>query len=173
MIAYRDARPEDAAAICTVARTSYVDTFGTLYSDADLNAFLDAAFGPTGLAAHVTDPAYRVHVATEGDGEGGPIVGFAKLGPVAFPGEWSDDTIELHQLYVLKAHHGAGVGPALTDWALATARAMGKRHVVLSVYVDNERAKAFYRRLGFVDIGRYDFVVGETVDEDRLMRLTL
>ncbi|GAA3260048.1 hypothetical protein GCM10020258_22280 [Sphingomonas yabuuchiae] len=45
--------------------------------------------------------------------------------------------------------------------------------MILSVYVDNHRAKAFYARYGFVDVGRYDFPVGGTIDEDRIMRLSL
>jgi len=170
MIAYRDARPDDAAALCALARRSYSDTFAGLYAQADLDSFLDTAFGPTGLGAHVADPAYRVHVAV---GDDGAIVGFVKLGPIAFPGDWPADATELHQLYVDRDQHGAGVGPALIDWAIATARDSGHRRLVLSVYVDNHRAKAFYARRGFVDIGRYDFVVGETVDEDRLMQLDL
>ena len=86
---------------------------------------------------------------------------------------WPADAVELHQLYVLKDHLGAGVGPALMDWAIATARDGGAGQLVLSVYVDNHRAKRFYARYGFVDIGRYDFAVGSTIDEDRLMRLML
>ena len=43
------------------------------------------------------------------------------------------------------------------DWTIATARARGASELILSVYVDNHRAKAFYTRYGFVDIGRYDF----------------
>lgn len=59
------------------------------------------------------------------------------------------------------------------DWTIATARARGASELILSVYVDNHRAKAFYTRYGFVDIGRYDFPVGDTIDEDRIMRLSL
>jgi diamine N-acetyltransferase len=65
------------------------------------------------------------------------------------------------------------VGPTLMDWAIDTAREMGKREMILSVYIDNHRAKRFYLRYGFQDIGPYDFRVGNTIDHDRLMRLAL
>lgn len=169
MIAYRPAAPADGPALTQMGRQAFTATFGTLYAPADLAAFLDQAFGADGLPAHLGDPAYTVQVATEAE----RIVGYAKLGPVVFPGDWPAGAVELHQLYVLADRHGAGVGPALMDWAIAAARARGAPELLLSVYVDNHRARRFYARRGFVDIGRYDFMVGDHVDEDRLMRLVL
>ena len=169
MIHYRTARPGDGAALATMARTAFTETFGMLYTPADLTAFLEEAFGPDGLPAQIDHPDFAIRIATQN----GAIIGFAKLGPVAFPGDWSPDTIELYQLYVLSSHLGAGVGPALMDWAIALARAHRASQLILSVYIDNHRAKAFYARYGFVDIGRYDFPVGDTIDEDRIMRLSL
>lgn len=170
MIAYRNAVPGDGAELGAMARRSFTDTFGTLYRPEDLAVFLDQTFGEKGLPAQLSDPAFTVRVAVDGAGE---IVGFAKIGPVLFPGEWPATAIELHQLYVRGDQHGAGVGPALMDWAIDTARAGGRTEVILSVYVDNARAIRFYQRYGFVEIGRYVFMVGEQPDDDRIMRLEL
>ena len=68
---------------------------------------------------------------------------------------------------------GAGVAAALMDWALAKARRDGYRRMVLSVYVDNLRAQRFYARYGFVEVGRYEFRAGETIDDDRIWSRTL
>lgn len=165
----RDAVPGDGRELAAMAARAFTDTFGTLYRAEDLRAFLDAAFGVDGLPSHLTDPAYRVRVASVD----GAIIGFVKLGPVAFPGEWADDVIELHQLYVLGAWHGSGAAAQLMDWALASARAMGMRQVVLSVFVDNHRAQRFYTRYGFRETGRYSFMVGEQEDDDRIWTLDL
>ncbi len=169
MIRYRDTVPGDGQALATMAAASFTETFGHLYPPADLNAFLEDAFGPGGLPAQIGDPDFAIRLASDGD----TIIGYAKIGPVGFPGTWPADAVELYQLYVLSSHLGAGVGPALMDWAIAAARARGASQLILSVYVDNHRAKAFYTRYGFVDIGRYDFPVGDTIDEDRIMRLSL
>ena len=145
---------------------SYADA---LYATADLAAFLEAAFGAAGLPAHVVDPAYRVRLA-RADGR---IVGYAKIGPVVFPGDWPADAIELHQLYLLAPWQGAGVADALMDWAVVAARERGAGELLLSVFVDNHRAQRFYARRGFVEIGRYTFMVGDQADDDRIMRLAL
>lgn len=169
MIDYRFAVTEDAPELVEVARAIFVATFGHLYPPEDLATFLAQALGPDGLPSQIGHPDYAIRLATQA----GRIIGFCKIGPVVFPGDWPADAIELHQLYVLPDLHGGGVGVALIDWAIDTARALGKRDMILSVYVDNHRAKRFYARYGFQDIGRYDFHVGGTIDEDRLMRLML
>lgn len=169
MIAYRDAVPADGSELAAMARRCFTDTFGTLYRPADLAAFLDQAFGAAGLPSQIGDPDFRIRLATQD----GAIIGFAKTGPVAFPGDWPATAIELYQLYVLAGHHGDGVGPALMDWSIATARAEARTEMILSVYVDNHRARRFYERYGFEEIGRYIFMVGDQPDDDRIMRLTL
>ena len=169
MITYRDARTIDGPALAAMARRSFTETFGTLYSDADLSAFLDEAFGPNGLPSQLSDPDFTFRLAVADD----EIVGSVKMGPVTFPGEWRPDAIELYQFYVLSGWHGQGVAQELMAWALDFSREHGAREVILSVYVDNHRAHRFYEKYGFEDIGRIAFRVGETVDDDNLMRLVL
>jgi ribosomal protein S18 acetylase RimI-like enzyme len=169
MICYRDARAIDGPALAAMARQSFSETFGMLYSAHDLNAFLDDAFGPNGLSAQLSDPDFTVRLALED----GKIIGFVKMGPVTFPGEWRPDAIELYQFYVLAPWQGKGVAQEMMAWALEHARSHGAKEVILSVYVDNHRARRFYERYGFGEIGRYAFRVGETIDDDRIMRLVL
>ncbi|URW75338.1 GNAT family N-acetyltransferase [Sphingomonas donggukensis] len=171
MIAYRDAMPGDGPELSAMAQRCFTDTFGSLYRASDLAAFLDRAFGADGLPSQIGAPDFAIRLATDD----GRIVGFAKVGPNALPFPQAEDAnaVELYQLYVLGGYQGEGVGPALMDWAIAEARTRAADTLALSVYVDNHRAQAFYRRYGFVDVGRFDFPVGEHVDEDRLMVLAL
>jgi len=168
-IHYRDARAIDGPALSAMARRSFTETFGNLYRQSDLAAFLDEAFGVNGLSSQLSDPDFAVRLALD-DGE---IIGFVKMGPVTFPGEWRPDAIELYQFYVLGPWQGEGIAPVMMDWAIEHARSHGAREIILSVYVDNHRARKFYERYGFNEIGRYAFRVGETIDDDRIMRLVL
>ena len=60
------------------------------------------------------------------------------------------------------------IGPALLARALADGRPKQ-----LWAFQQNHRARRFYERYGFGEIGRYAFRVGETIDDDRIMRLVL
>ena len=169
MIAYRTAEPADGPALGAMAARCFMETFGHLYTTADADAFLAATFGPGGLPAQIGDPAYAIRLALDDE----TIVGFCKLGACTLPAPAPTDALELKQLYVLADWHGASVAAALMNWTIATARAGGARHVALSVYVDNARARRFYARYGFVEIGHAAFAVGTQIDDDRIYCLTL
>ncbi len=169
MILYRDARPEDGDELAQVARRAFTETFGTLYRQEDLKAYLDSAYGENGLIGVLRDPAYHVRLATDQDA----IIGYCTMGPVGFPGDWPAGAVELCNLYILGPWQGEGVAQVLMDWALGWARDRDASEIILSVFVDNHRAKRFYARYGFVEFGKYAFMVGEHADDDRLMRLTL
>lgn len=168
-IEYRDAIPGDGNELAQVARRCFTETFGTLYRQEDLKAYLDSAYGEDGLIGVLRDPAYRVRLATVD----GRIIGYCTMGPVGFPGEWPTGAVELHNLYLLGPWQGEGVAPVLMDWGLNWAREHAATEIILSVWVDNLRAKKFYQRYGFVEFGKYAFMVGEQADDDRLMRLIL
>jgi ribosomal protein S18 acetylase RimI-like enzyme len=162
---YRDAVPEDAAAIDRIFDTSFCDTFGHLYKPEDLETFM-SSFGVEDWEQQLRDPAFAIRVA---EVEEQPV-GYLKLGPMKLPFTPTGPAILLDQLYILKGHHGTGIAHALMDWALDEAKKRGAREIYLTVYTDNHRAKRFYDRYGFEAVGRYDFMVGNHADEDIIMR---
>lgn len=164
----RDATPGDAAALAALGARSFTETFGHLYDPADLAFFLQTHRAEH-WSAQLGDPGFAVRVA-EADGD---MIGYAKLGPPHLPFEPRGAAAELRQLYVLGPWQGAGVARSLMDWVVATARGQGADHLYLSVFVDNHRARRFYRGYGFEDEGRYAFMVGTQADEDIVMRLAL
>jgi diamine N-acetyltransferase len=167
-------RPDGAVAeeLSRFSVGSFVATFGHIYAPEDLAMFLAEWNTPELLAAQVDDPDYAVALIRSE----GAIAGFIKLGPIDFTlpdGYASDGAIELHQLYLGESAKGSGVADALMHWGIAEAKARGHDIMYLSVFTENPRAQAFYRRYGFVDIGRNPFRVGNHIDEDRIWRLDL
>ncbi|PZQ58518.1 MAG: GNAT family N-acetyltransferase [Sphingomonas taxi] len=164
----RRATVEDAANLAAVARATFTETFGTLYSAADLATFLEQ-HTPGDWAREIADPAFAVLVVELGH----IAVGYVKLGPPRLPFTPATGAIELRQFYLLEPWQGAGVGPRMMEWALAEARERGMASIYLSVFTDNHRARRFYRKYGFEDVGRYAFMVGDHEDEDIVMRRDL
>ncbi len=167
-ITYRDGAVDDIPAIDGIFRQTFCDTFAHLYRDADLQAFL-GRFTPAAWAEEVSSPDHAFRLA-EVDGV---AVGFVKLGPATLPVEPAGPAMELRQLYIRKAWHGSGMSRALMDWALEETRRRGMSELLLTVYTDNHRAKRFYERYGFEEVGTYAFMVGSQADEDIIMRLRL
>ena len=167
-VTYRDVTQGDAAAIAGLFERCFVETFAHLYEPHNLDAFL-AGVTAEAFAKEIANPGFALRVA-EVDGE---AIGFAKLGPADLPIETPSGTIELRQIYVLKPWQGQGIAQQLYDWVEATARARGAGHLQLTVYIENHRARRFYDGRGFVQVGRYDFMVGSQADEDIIMRKAL
>lgn len=158
----------DAPALAALARQTFTETFGHLYAPADLAAFLEQHV-PEEWAAQIDDPAYAIRVAEAG----GAFAGYAKLGPPSLPFTPPRDAIELRQFYLLAPWHGGGVAQTMMAWVIEEARDRGCSWLYLSVFTDNPRARRFYARHGFEEVGPYAFKVGNHEDEDIVMRLAL
>ena len=169
MIEYRDATPADGDALDAMAQAIWIETFAHGVSAEDAATYLAEAYGPNGkLLADLSSGAARFHLALVD----GRVVGYAKVNPPWLP-DAEPSALQLSQIYVSSDQHGAGVGKALLDWAIATARAEGATALLLTVWEENHRAAAFYRKHGFDHIGDYAFAVGTQVDTDHIMRLAL
>lgn len=172
MTAIALAKPEDAEAIAMFANGSFTDTFGHIYDPADLSAFLADWNPPERVRAQIGDAGHDIALVRD---DAGAILGYIKMGPVEFdlpPEQPTDDAVELHQLYVAEAAKGTGIAAALMKWGIAWARERASI-LYLTVFTENHRAQAFYRRYGFYDVGRNEFRVGNHIDEDRFFRLDL
>lgn len=167
-ITYRDATERDAAILDGIFDTSFCDTFSHLYPPEDLEKFL-TSFGIGDWEAELNDPAFAFQI---GEADGQPV-GYVKLGLMKLSVEADGPAILLDQLYILKDYHGVGIAHALMDWAIDEARRREAKELYLTVYIDNRRARRFYDRYGFGDVGRYAFMVGNHADEDIIMRKRL
>jgi GNAT superfamily N-acetyltransferase len=160
MIRYRDGGPQDAALMANLGALSFTETFGHLYSPENLAAFL-VNHEEGKWRAELADPCFAVRIAEDGDRP----AGYCKLGPPSLPFEVARPTVELRQ--------GAGVARTMMEWALTEARRRGAEQMFLSVFTDNHRARRFYQRYGFEQVGTYHFMVGTHADDDLILRLRL
>jgi GNAT superfamily N-acetyltransferase len=155
----------------SVARRIFSDTFSHLYEPEAFGRFCDAAYGPDGsMERAFADPSVQWRIASLGE----EPIGYAKLLPLVAPASNpSSGALELQQIYVLRDWHGRGIAEELMRWAIATARELGAPELNLTVFDHNERAKRFYSRHGFAEVGRCTFQLGDRIDDDRIWRLSL
>lgn len=163
---YRPPQAHEVAALANLSRETFREAFAHLYSAEDLALFETQVYAPDVIAAEMANPDRRYLVAFDD----GRMIGYCKIGfDKSLDYDWGDRTIvELKQLYILASHHGGGVAQHLTDWAIAEARAVGADALLLSVYSDNPRGQAFYRKYGFEHVGDTHFMVGNQRDDEYL-----
>ena len=167
-VTVRKATLEDAQLLSelgiTTFRETFVEDFRVPYSEADLAAFLPAAYGVDVLRRTLADPAFA-HFLAEADGR---ALGYALAGPNGLPHEEARaGEGELKRVYVVREAQGLGAGRLLLDAALDW---LGPRRVWIGVWSGNARAQRVYEKRGFVKVGEYEFPVGETRDREFILR---
>jgi diamine N-acetyltransferase len=160
-----------AAALCAMARRCFADTFSHLYDREAFEQFLEEVYGEgVAMSRDLLDPTIEWLTAEVP----GQIVGYAKLRKLAAPAPNPEKgALEMQQIYVLRKWHGRGVAERLMHWALDRARTLGAPEIYLTVFDHNERAKRFYTRHGFVEVGNCTFQLGNRIDDDRVWRKKL
>ena len=160
--------PADAPALAALARDSFAETFGHLYSPENLAAF-QTGHTTDAWAAILASPDDAVRVV---EGDGAPV-GYARVGRPKLPFAPEARALELRQFYLLRAIHGTGVADDLMAWVLAEAGQRNAPAVYLSVFEDNARAIRFYARHGFAFVQEHAFMVGDHRDTDHILRRAL
>ena len=169
-LTFRDARETDAADLADIGRETFVETFGHLYPPSDLRNYLAETYSIEKMNEDLQDPQVEVRIAFSGR----RMVAYCKIGPVKLPIDVGrDPALELHRVYVYQAGQGVGVGRILLAWAIDRARRRGAKNLFLGVWVSNARAIKLYESRGFDHVGAYKFRVGETLDDEIIMRLKL
>ena len=170
----RPAGAADAPAIASLFRESFALTFQHLYPTGEMEGFL-AEQSPAHFAACCTAADHAVFLGETLEGE---LLGYCLLGPYDLDRHIPDLLAgrrwwTMRQLYLQEAAKGSGLADALMARALDEARARGAEELLLTVWIGNHRARRFYERHGFAEVGKYPFVVGHIVDDDRILRRSL
>jgi ribosomal protein S18 acetylase RimI-like enzyme len=86
--------------------------------------------------------------------EGERPVGYVVL-TVSFSFEYRGCDAYIDELYIAEEHRGRGIGRRAMEFVETVARELGVNAMHLEVSRDNEAALELYRRIGYVDHGRY------------------
>lgn len=98
------------------------------------------------------------------------IAGFAVVGH-SRETNTAPRTGELCGLYVLKAFQGRGGGQQLLDASLTRLKLVGYRHCILWVLAENQNARGFYEKNGFLPDGAVQYPnLGGLVTEIRMQK---
>jgi ribosomal protein S18 acetylase RimI-like enzyme len=165
-ITIRSGLETDATALAELAAQTFAETFAANTSDEDMALYLAEAYGTPQQLQELLDPDITT-LLVECDGD---LAGYAMLRPGDAPDcVIGESPIELWRFYIASAWHGRGLAQALMLRAELEAQRRGARTLWLGVWERNLRAKAFYSKCGFTDVGSHVFVVGTDPQTDRIM----
>jgi GNAT superfamily N-acetyltransferase len=165
-LSIRQASHDEVETVTEIGLRTFRDAFGPDNDPDDMEKYLAMAFDPEQIATELADPSSRFLLAYVGK----EAVGYAKLKVGGAPDcVRGPNPVELVRLYLDQSVLGKGYGDVLIEACFEQARDNGCQTVWLGVWEHNERAKTFYRKWGFIEVGSHAFTVGNDVQTDLIM----
>jgi ribosomal protein S18 acetylase RimI-like enzyme len=135
---------------------------GSMSSDV-LDSYIAEDFGMTQQQAELSNPDITTLLIEIEN----VLVGYAQLRLKPIPVAINlDISAELWRIYVDRSCHGLGIGRQLLSRLGEIVREISHDKVWLGVWEKNPKAIAFYKKLGFIEIGNQEFHIGAEIHND-------
>ncbi len=166
----RYATEDDAALIADISRQTFCETFASFNSKVNMDIFMNIQFAKRRLILEAGMPENVFLLAYRDD----EIAGYAKLRDTKHPKTLGTiNAIEIARLYVMAPLIGKGVGKLLMEKSLEIAKEKDKDTLWLGVWKENKKAIDFYTYWGFSIFDECDFILGNELQKDWLMKKRL
>lgn len=153
-----------------IARDTFYETFVEFNTKEDMDKYLEDDMNLEKITREIENPNSTFYFALDNE----VVVGYMKTNVGDAQMDIKDpEAFEIQRIYVLKEYHGKKVGKILFDKALEIAKEGGYKYMWLGVWEHNPRAISFYKKNGFVEFGKHEFVLGTDVQTDIMMKLIL
>ena len=161
---------DDLEALRNLSIQTFKETFEEVNTEEDMQKYLDENLSIEKLKSELENPNSEFYFAENND----EILGYLKLNfKDAQTEKVEENYFEIERIYVLKAFLGQKIGQILFDKAIEIGREKNLEYVWLGVWEENHRATRFYGKNGFEIFGKHDFVLGEDVQTDLLMKMKI
>jgi diamine N-acetyltransferase len=165
----REAGIHEAEFVADISRQTFYDTFFGFNSKEDMDIFMEEQFTRESLVKEVGREGYKFFFV-EAEGE---VAGYVKLREGRSHLTMPATALEIARLYVLEPWIGKGAGKILMEHSIAYARENKFELIWLGVWEKNVRAIEFYHKWGFEKFGDTNFVLGNDIQRDWLMKKEL
>jgi len=166
-ISIRMASESDAELIADLSRETFYESFAEENTVENMDKFMSEQFTRQKLIDEVKQPWYLFFIAYLED----EPVGYLKLREGSTPMQLeSRSSIEIARIYSVRKMIGKGVGKKLMQTCHEVARQKGKKTLWLGVWKQNHRAIDFYTSWGFEIFSEHEFILGDDVQTDWLMK---
>ena len=168
----RQVTEADLPLLGQLERSTFTETFQSVYDAADLQTFLAERKSDAAIRQEWGQPHSYYYIIYEG----ATAAGFLKINLFRQPDEGTilpAPVMEVEKIYVQQAFQGKKLGQALMEHAYHIAREHFVCTVWLGVWEHNLSARRFYEKEGYVTFGEHSFNVGRQRDRDLLMQKTL
>jgi diamine N-acetyltransferase len=156
----------DLSILQEISCETFIETFKDQNSPENMNAYLERAFHHNQLEKElstISSQFFFVYFNNE-------VAGYLKVNTQDAQSEkMGEDSLEIERIYIRAKFQKLGLGKYLINKAIEIAEEQGKNKIWLGVWEKNEKAIAFYKKIGFVQAGTHSFHMGDEEQIDFIM----
>ncbi len=161
------ATPSDFESLTYLSRKLFHDAFHQQNKPENMNEYMDRAFNPAQLITELENQRSEFYFIIDQDRK----VGYIKINQSGAQSDLQDDeSIEVERIYIDSTCQGKGLGTLLINHAKERAEELNLKYIWLGVWERNKDAIRFYERHGFEEISSHEFVMGDDIQTDILMK---
>jgi len=170
MIHLKKCTLEDLCKLQEISYETFYETFKDQNSPENMNAYLKRAFNLKQLEkelSNIFSQFFFVYLNNE-------VAGYLKINTNdAQSEEMGDESLEIERIYIKSKFQKHGLGKYLINKAIEIALKENKKKIWLGVWEKNEKAIAFYKKMGFFQTGAHSFYMGDEEQTDFIMTKSL
>lgn len=156
MIRIQKATTADSKLITTIGKASFLSAHGHSAPKKDINDYLDKSFTEDILRKDLENTNNQYYLIFYKE----TIAGYSKI---VFNKPYADitekNTTNLSRLYLLEEFYGLKLGSELFNFNIQLAKENNQTGFWLAVWVENQRAINFYKKMEFKTVGAYNFKI--------------
>lgn len=159
MIQIRKATLSDATTLTEVGIQSFKSAHGHSAPKKDIEAYILQNFNEATFEQDLSKTTNHIYLISYH----GVVVGYSLL---IFNKKDPNIQVEhcayLSRIYLLEAYYGVGLGKHLFDFIKTLCIENQQKGIWLNVWIENQRAINFYKKLGFEIVGKSDYQISAT-----------
>lgn len=157
----------DATSLRNLMEQTFIDTYAVFNTPENMQKQIAERFGLVQVQQELQDANVQYLLVKQNE----RLIGFTKLvKDHSAKGLEGQKVVEIERIYVARTHHGKKLGAKLMQACLNWSKEEGFTTVWLGVWEHNQKALAFYQKMGFQRFGEHVFVLGTEVQNDFLMK---
>jgi ribosomal protein S18 acetylase RimI-like enzyme len=150
---------KDALLLSEISVRSFLPAHGHSASKEDIDNYMSENFSEENFIKELTDIKNQYFLIYYDD----KIAGFSKIILNSENKNISNKSSTLmSRLYLLEEFYGFNLGKELFNFNLNFSKKNNQKGIWLAVWIENKRAINFYKKMGFVKVGKFDFKISET-----------
>jgi len=167
---YRKCDLSDLDTLVRIGRSTFNDAFAKDNKPENIEAYIDKAFTSTNIERELLGRGSEFYFALNGK----EVIGYFKINYAGSQTDLNDrGSLELERFYVLSKFRNKGYGKQILTKAIVMAQSRKLKYIWLGVWEKNTSAIRFYERNGFIKFDEHPFYMGDELQTDYLMKLTL